>query len=245
MRYYIKCKLNPESKQRLADSINSGSLARGKIFFEGMQIALREGTIDDNDIVHFVEVCYCLEGGLYPMAMEIPILDEYFDDIIEVKDARLRDQCTMECEFCDCTRNIKLPGKSLVNELNVKKRKDVSVEDNNKERRDNNDFIDVGRIRLNRKKQKEGLESLKNVSTRNGIDNNKLKLVFAGAAISGLFAIFYDGLDYFRIKNISDNEESRQLFHEMGFGEIYGDVKSMKLTALDSLAKSDKRSNVV
>jgi hypothetical protein len=246
MRYYNKCKLNPEGKQRLADSIISGSLAQGKIFYEGMQTALREGTIDENNTIHFVEVCYCLEGGLHPMAMEIPILDEYFDDIIEVKDARLRDQCTMECEFCDCTRNIKLPGKSLVNELNIKKRKDVSVEDNNKEDGDNNnDFIDVGRIRLNRKKQKEGLESLKNVSTCNGIDNKKIKPVFAGAAISGLFAIFYDGVDYFRIKNISDNEESRQLFHEMGFGEVYGDVKSMKMTALNSLAKSDKRSNVV
>lgn len=245
MRYYIKCKLNPEGKQRLADSINYGSLARGKIFYEGMQTALREGTIDENNTVHFVEVCYCLEGGLHPMAMEIPILDEYFDSIIEVKDARLRDQCTMECEFCDCTRNIKLPGKSLVNELNIKKRKDVSVEDNNKEDKYNNDFIDVGRIRLNRKKQKEGLESLKNVSTCNGSDNKKIKLVFAGAAISGLFAIFYDSVDYFRIKNISDNEESRQLFHEMGFGEIYSDVKSMKMTARDSLAKSDKRSNVV
>lgn len=245
MRYYIKCKLNPEGKQRLADSINSGSLARGKIFYEGMQTALREGTIDENNTVHFVEVCYCLEGGLHPMAMEIPILDGYFDSIIEVKDARLRDQCTMECEFCDCTRNIKLPGKSLVNELNIKKRKDVSVEDNNKEDGDNNYFIDVGRICLNRKKQKEGLESLKNVSTCNGSDNKKIKLVFAGAAISGLFAIFYDSVDYFRIKNISDNEESRQLFHEMGFGEIYSDVKSMKMTARDSLAKSDKRSNVV
>ncbi|HEY6882409.1 MAG TPA: hypothetical protein VI278_00045 [Nitrososphaeraceae archaeon] len=151
----------------------------------------------------------------------------------------------MECEFCDCTRNIKLPGKSLVNELNIKKRIDVSVEDNNKEEVDNNDFIDVGRIRLSRKKQKEGLESVKNVSTCNGIDNKKIKPVFAGAAISGLFAIFYDGVDYFRIKNISDNEESRQLFYEMGFREIYGDVKSMKMTARNSLAKSDKRSNVV
>src|SRR6185437_4395234 len=101
MRYYIKCKLNPEGKQRLADSIESGSMARGKIFYEGMQTALREGTIDENDIVHFVEICYCLEGGLYPMAMEIPVLNKYFDDVIEVKDARLRDQCTMECEFCD------------------------------------------------------------------------------------------------------------------------------------------------
>ena len=123
MRYYIRCKLNPGAKKRLADSIKSGSLARGNVFYEGMQTALREGTIDENDIVHFVEVCYCLEGGLYPMAMEIPVLNEYFEDVIEVKDARLRDQCTMECEFCDCTHNIKLSGKSLVIDLNINKRK--------------------------------------------------------------------------------------------------------------------------
>jgi hypothetical protein len=96
MRYYIKCKLNPTQRQRLREGIESGSLAKDKIFYEGMQAALREGTIDENDIVHFVEICYCLEGGLYPMAMEIPTLKEYFDNIVEVKDARLRDQCTME-----------------------------------------------------------------------------------------------------------------------------------------------------
>ena len=115
MRYYIKCKLNAKEKQRLTEAIKSGSLARGKIFYEGMQTALREGTIDKNNIVHFVEICYCLEGGLYPMAMEIPTLEEYFDSVVEVKDARSRDQCTMECEFCDCTRSIKLPGKLLSN----------------------------------------------------------------------------------------------------------------------------------
>lgn len=114
MRYYIKCKLKSDDRRRLADSLHSGSLARNKIFYEGMQTALREGTIDENGIVHFIEVCYCLEGGLYPMAMEIPVLKEYFEYIVEVKDARLRDQCTMECEFCDCTRNIRFPGNQLL-----------------------------------------------------------------------------------------------------------------------------------
>jgi hypothetical protein len=234
MRYYIKCKLNPEAKDRLADSIKSGSLACGKVFYEGMQTALREGTIDENDIVHFVEVCYCLEGGLYPMAMEIPILNKYFDHVIEVKDARLRDQCTMECEFCDCTRNIKLPGKSLANELNI-----------NKIKKGDNDFLDIGRIRLNRKKQKEGLQGLKSVCAGNGGDNSKIKPIFAGAAISGLFAIFHDDDNYFRIKNIPDNKESRQLLYDLGLEQVNGDVQSMKMTAMDSLAKSDKRSNVV
>ena len=79
-----------------------------------MQAALREATVDDTDTVHFVEVCYCLEGGLYPMAMELPTLERYFDSIVEVKDARFRDKCTMECEACDCTRAIKLPGKPLI-----------------------------------------------------------------------------------------------------------------------------------
>src|SRR5215212_2295328 len=64
MRYYIKCKLNPTQRQRLREGIESRSLAKDKIFYEGMQAALREGTIDENDIVHFVEICYCLEGGL-------------------------------------------------------------------------------------------------------------------------------------------------------------------------------------
>ena len=60
MRYYIKCKVNPTGNQKLADSIKNSSLAKGKIFYEGMQSALREGTIDDNNTVHFVETCYCL-----------------------------------------------------------------------------------------------------------------------------------------------------------------------------------------
>ena len=249
MRYYIKCKLNPEAKGRLADSIKSGSLARGKVFYEGMQTALREGTIDENDIVHFVEVCYCLEGGLYPMAMEIPVLNKYFDDVIEVKDARLRDQCTMECEFCDCTRNIKLPGKLLANELNINKIKEEQQLGGEGENNDNyNDFLDIGRIPLNRKKQKEGLEGLKSVSASNnsnGDNNSKIKPIFAGAAISGLFAIFHDGDNYFRIKNIPDNKESRQLLYDLGLEQVNGDEQSMKMTAIDSLAKSDKRSNVV
>jgi hypothetical protein len=69
MRYYIKCKLRFDDRQKLADSLNFGSLTRNRIFYEGMQMALREGTIDENGIVHFVEICYCLEGGLHAMAI--------------------------------------------------------------------------------------------------------------------------------------------------------------------------------
>jgi hypothetical protein len=232
MRYYIKCKLNAKEKPRLTEAIKSGSLARGKIFYEGMQTALREGTIDENNTVHFVEICYCLEGGLYPMAMEIPTLEEYFDGIVEVKDARLRDQCTMECEFCDCTRSIKLPGNSLRDELGIPK-EDLGI--------GKGEFIDIGRLKLNRGKQQEGIESLKKLLNNS---NSNIKPVFAGAAISGLFAIFRDGSDYFRIKDNSDNVEARYLLESIGL-DVYGTVPSMKQTARNSLAKSDRRSNVV
>ena len=150
VRYLVKCKLNPNKKDRLTEDIKSGTLARGKVFYEGMQAGLREATIDENNVVQFIEICYCLEGGLYPMAMEIPVLSQYFENVSEVKDARFRDQCTMECEFCDCTRNIKLPGKQLMKELSI-----TQGEVNR-----GAEFTDIGRIKLNRKKQKEGTEGL-------------------------------------------------------------------------------------
>ncbi|MGB8084742.1 MAG: hypothetical protein WCF07_00450 [Nitrososphaeraceae archaeon] len=233
MRYYIKCKLKSDDRLRLADSLRSGSLARNKIFYDGMQTALREGTIDENGIVHFIEVCYCLEGGLYPMAMEIPVLKEYF----KVKDARLRDQCTMECEFCDCTRKIRLPGKSIANELQI----------DNEWKSD--EFVDMGRLRLNRKKQMEGIEGLRNIVYSNhdsGDQKRNRAPIFSGAAISGLFVIFYDkgDHDYFRIKNIPDTIEARKLLDTLGL-TIGDTVNSIKMTARSSLAQTDKRSNVV
>ena len=235
MRYYIKCKLNPDGRKRLVDSIKSGNLAKGKIFYEGMQAALREAAIDEKDVVHFVEVCYFLEGGLYPMSMELPTLEEYFDSIIEVKDARLRGECTMECEACDCTRSIKLPGKSLVDTLGIQKEELSCVSNSNKS------FVDMGRIRLNRRKQREGIEALRNVINECNPEN--IKPVMAGAAISGLFVIFQDN-EFFRVKNIPDTREARQLISELGLGLI-DTVEMTKTQARSSLARSDRRSNIV
>ena len=68
--------------------------------------------------------------------------------------------------------------------------------------------------------------------------------IFAGAPISGLFAIFQDGTDYFRIKNIPDEAESREILGSVGL-EVYGSVDSIKSSARSfSLASSDKRSLV-
>lgn len=235
MRYYVKCKLNSQAREKLANSIRSGNLAKGQVFYEGMHAALRGATIDDMDIVHFIEVCYCLEGGLYPMAMESPTLREYFDIILEVKDARFRDKCTMECEACDCTRAIKLPGKPLIEKLNL-------VKDVLQERKiDSTRFLDIGRIVLNRRKQRQGIDALKNIVYE--CTSSKIKPIIAGAAISGLFAIFYDG-EYFRIKNIPDTNEARQIFDKLGLS-ISDSVQSVKQNTKQSLAGSNTYSNIV
>jgi hypothetical protein len=237
VRYYIKCKLNPKSSEKLANSINSGNLAKGKIFYEGMQAALRTATIDETNTVHFIEACYCLEGGLYPMAMEIPTLKDYFESVEEVKDARFREKCTMECEACDCTRAIKLPGIPLVEKLNLE---DDEV---SKKEISRTEFIDYGRVELKRQKQRHGFDSLKKV-----IDeclSSKIKPVIAGAAISGLFAIFYDDNgEYFRIKNIPDTNEARHILDKLGL-DIHDSVESVKENARCSLAASDRYSNIV
>lgn len=231
----MKCKLNSQARERLANSIRSGNLAKGQVFYEGMHAALRGATIDDMDIVHFVEVCYCLEGGLYPMAMESPTLREYFDSIVEVKDARFRDKCTMECEACDCTRAIRLPGKPLIEKLNL-------VKDVLQERKiDSTRFLDIGRIVLNRRKQRQGIDALKNIVYE--CTSSKIKPIIAGAAISGLFAIFYDG-EYFRIKNIPDTNEARKIFDKLGLS-ISDSVQSVKQNTKQSLAGSDTYSNIV
>jgi hypothetical protein len=235
MRYYIKCKLNPESRASLANSIKSGNLARGQVFYQGVQSALRGARIDDTGMVHFVEVCYCLEGGLYPMAMELPILKMYFDSIVEVKDARFRDKCTMECEACDCTRAIKLPGKPLIEKLNLMR--DVLHE----RETDDTRFIDFGRLVLSRKKQRQGILALRKIVDE--CASLKIKPIIAGAAISGLFAIFYDG-EYFRIKKIPDTSEARQIFGKLGLS-INDSVESVKKNAKYSLAGNDSYSNIV
>jgi hypothetical protein len=138
----------------------------------------------------------------------------------------------MECEVCDCTRSIKLPGKSLADEL------DIPREDPRKTR---SKFVDIGRLKLNKRKQQQGLESLKNLLHKG---NDNVKPVFAGAAISGLFAIFYDGEDFFRIKNISESIEAHKLLKDVGL-DIHDTVSSIKQVARSSLARSDKRSNIV
>ena len=99
----------------------------------------------------------------------------------------------------------------------------------------------MGRIQLNRKRQGKGLDALKNIVMES---NSKIiKPITAGAAISGLFVIFKDD-EYFRIKNIPDTKEAHQIIDGLGLGPI-DSVESVTSQAMSSLAKNNKRSNIV
>ena len=105
----------------------------------------------------------------------------------------------------------------------------------------NNSFVDMGRISLNRRRQREGIEALKNVI--NECNSESIKPVMAGTAISGLFVIFQDN-EFFRVKNIPDTRKARQLISKLGLG-LNDKVEMVKTQARSSLAQSDRRSNIV
>jgi len=76
-----------------------------------------------------------------------------------------------------------------------------------------------------------------------------VKPIFAAAAISELFAVFYDckDEDYLRIKNIPDTSEAKKLLKSIGLDVFYDDVESVKSAAAakSSLAPGCRWSNVV
>ncbi|MDW0254353.1 MAG: hypothetical protein QOA13_09685, partial [Nitrososphaeraceae archaeon] len=100
-----------------------------------------------------------------------------------------------------------------------------------------------GRVELKRQKQRQGIDALNKV-----VDeclSSKIKPVMAGAAISGLFAIFHDDNgEYFRIKNIPDTNKARHILDKLRL-DIHDSVESVKENARCSLAASDRYSNIV
>jgi hypothetical protein len=72
----------------------------------------------------------------------------------------------------DCTRGIRLPGKSLIKESELDKAVEFKIDT----------FLMIGRIKLNRKKQKSGIEGLRYTfgifSNENSIKRYLSKLPF-------------------------------------------------------------------
>ena len=84
---------------------------------------------------------------------------QYFNDI-KVKHVRIREECTIECGFCDCTRIIKLPSKSLMHKES-QMNKEVTNNGNVKEEDIICSFIEIGRVKMNRMKQRTGMQGVK------------------------------------------------------------------------------------
>ena len=225
MRYHISGHIRPGEEEALLKDVRDGTVGAGTIFHGGMMVGLRDATVEEEDRVHFVEVCYCLEAGLDPMAMELPYLERYLD-AVEVRDARRRKACTMECEACDCTRTLRLPGAPLADRLGLNN--DGPEED----------YIDPGRIPLNRKKQNTGLAAL-----REALDAGA-EVFDGGAAVKGFYVILSDGDEYFRVKQIPDTQEARALLRECGLNGL-GSVEGARRSARGSIAARDDKSNVV
>ena len=224
MRYHISGKIRAEKKQVLAKNLCNGTVAENTIFHGGMMAGLRSATVDEKERIHFIEVCYCLESGLDPMQMEIPYLENYFDEIT-VKDARKRKKCTMECEGCDCTRTYRLPGAPISDQLDLQKNNFDS------------DYIDSGRISLNRMRQLCGIEGLRKAL------NSDAEVFDGGTTISGFYVIFSDGDEFFRIKEIPETPSTRSMLQQIGLAGLTS-VKSMRRSALSSLAARDSKSNI-
>lgn len=224
MRYHVTGRIRPEKEEALREGIRDGGIGRGAVFHEGMQAALRRATIDDAGQVHFIEVCYCLESGLAPMQMEIPSLLPYLDGL-EVRDARKRKACTMECEACDCTRTVRLPGTPLGDRLGISP---AELD---------GEYVDAGRLPLNRKRQKTGTDGLREALSSGA------QAAFGGAAVDGFYVIFSDGGEFFRVKGVPDTKEARRLLRETGLAG-FGSVEGARRWARGSLAARDDRSNV-
>ncbi len=224
MRYRITGRIRPKKKKALRDGIQDATIGQGTVFYEGMMAGLRNATLDEDGRVHFIEVCYCLESGLEPMQMELPSLEPFLDEL-EVVDARKRKACTMECEACDCTRTIRLPGSPFSNHLGLD---DEGLD---------GEYIDAGRIPLNRKKQKTGIAGLREALASGA------EAWFGGAAVKGFYVIFSDGEEFFRVRAIPDTRQARALLRKTGLTG-FGSVETARRWARGSLAARDDKSNV-
>ena len=107
------------------------------------------------------------------MAMEIPVLEEYFENVSEVRDARFGTNVLWSVNSV-MHQKYKVAGKPLMDELSTLMKSQPY--------RDKDNFIDIGRIKLNRKKQKEGVYALKSLCN----DKSYLELPMRGNILSKL-----------------------------------------------------------
>jgi hypothetical protein len=108
MRYLVKARVKPGRGIDLLRAIRDESLGRGSIAGDEYLCDMKRARLDDNEIVRWVEVCFCPT----PLAEERAYWEEYFE-LLSVKDAHARSNCRdlngtepWACSECDCTRKL-------------------------------------------------------------------------------------------------------------------------------------------
>src|SRR5262245_57570432 len=108
MRYLVRARVKTRCEEALLRAIERETLGQGSVA-EGEYVRnMREARSSEDDLVRWVEVCYCPT----PLQEERPYWEEYFD-IVQIQDAhdrrRCRDQNGSEswaCDSCDCTARL-------------------------------------------------------------------------------------------------------------------------------------------
>ncbi len=76
MRYRVTARLRSGRTGALLEALETGRLARGEVYEEEMQRALREARVVEG-LVTWTETCYCPT----PLEAERSVLDVFFEDI--------------------------------------------------------------------------------------------------------------------------------------------------------------------
>lgn len=108
MRYLVRARVNPGCEHSLLNAIEQQTLGAGSVA-EGEYLRnMQEARLSPDDIVRWVEVCYCPT----PLLEERPYWEEYFD-LVRIQDAHDRRKCRDQngtepcaCGDCDCTARL-------------------------------------------------------------------------------------------------------------------------------------------
>src|SRR5438477_13152120 len=115
MRYLVRARIRPGGERPLLAAIEDGTLGKGSVAGGEYLRNMREGRLDRDDLVRWVEVCYCPT----PLEEERPYWERHFE-LIKIQDAhdsrKCRDRNGSEpwaCENCDCTERLERKLETL------------------------------------------------------------------------------------------------------------------------------------
>ncbi|HYG74903.1 MAG TPA: hypothetical protein VEK08_07865 [Planctomycetota bacterium] len=113
MRYILSAQVIPGKAAALQRALRDGSFSRGFPYGD-LGENVREGKVDADGTIRWVETCYCREYLNVAMVMELEYLERYLHRIT-VTDARDPRYCKgyPHCNDCLCTKTIRFDGRTF------------------------------------------------------------------------------------------------------------------------------------